>query len=243
MRVEALAVHLRPRSMAEAADLGIVLVHQHARSIAGTWLPVFLAVVAVALATVEIAGWLPTLLIFWAKPWLDRTLLFTLSRAVFDEPTRFADLWRHRRAVWGTELLSTLTVRRLSPWRSYTQAIGQLEGQRGKARRARRSQMLAGKRGAASGMHIVYAHVEVVLCVALAALALWFAPAGSRQSVFDWMLSSGSIAHELAFAIIYAAVVMVLEPFYVAAGFAMYLNRRVELEAWDIEQEFRHAFG
>jgi len=27
----------------------------------------------------------------------------------------------------------------------------------------------------------------------------------------------------------------------VAAGFAMYLNRRVELEAWDIEQELRRA--
>jgi hypothetical protein len=37
--------------------------------------------------------------------------------------------------------------------------------------------------------------------------------------------------------------VLVLEPFYVAAGFAMYLNRRVELEAWDIEQEFRLAFA
>ena len=33
-----------------------------------------------------------------------------------------------------------------------------------------------------------------------------------------------------------------LEPFYVAAGFGMYLNRRVELEAWDIEQDLRHAF-
>ena len=37
-------------------------------------------------------------------------------------------------------------------------------------------------------------------------------------------------------------VVGLVEPFFVAAGFAMYLNRRVELEAWDIEQEFRRAF-
>ena len=36
--------------------------------------------------------------------------------------------------------------------------------------------------------------------------------------------------------------VLLIEPFYVAAGFAMYLNRRAELEAWDIEQEFRRAF-
>jgi hypothetical protein len=37
-------------------------------------------------------------------------------------------------------------------------------------------------------------------------------------------------------------VVLFLEPFYVAGGFALYLNRRAELEAWDIEQEFRRAF-
>ena len=36
--------------------------------------------------------------------------------------------------------------------------------------------------------------------------------------------------------------VLFLEPFYVGAGFAIYLNRRAELEAWDIEQEFRRAF-
>ena len=41
----------------------------------------------------------------------------------------------------------------------------------------------------------------------------------------------------------YLAVVLFLEPFYVAAGFAMYLNRRVVLEAWDIDQEFRRAFA
>jgi hypothetical protein len=41
----------------------------------------------------------------------------------------------------------------------------------------------------------------------------------------------------------YSSAVLLLEPFYVAAGFAMYLNRRAELEAWDIEQEFRRAFA
>jgi hypothetical protein len=43
--------------------------------------------------------------------------------------------------------------------------------------------------------------------------------------------------------IIYGLVVYFLEPFYVAAGFSMYLGRRVELEAWDIEQELRRAFA
>jgi hypothetical protein len=37
--------------------------------------------------------------------------------------------------------------------------------------------------------------------------------------------------------------VLFLEPYYVAAGFGMYLNRRAELEAWDIEQELRRVFA
>jgi hypothetical protein len=41
----------------------------------------------------------------------------------------------------------------------------------------------------------------------------------------------------------YGTAVLFLEPFYVASGFAMYLHRRTELEAWDIEQEFRRAFA
>src|SRR5205085_2216007 len=99
MRVEALALQLRPRPMAEAADLGVLLVHRHARSVLRTWAPLYGVVALLALATVEINAWLPTLVIFWLKPWLDRTLLFVLSRAVFNDETRFADLWAQRRAV------------------------------------------------------------------------------------------------------------------------------------------------
>jgi hypothetical protein len=37
----------------------------------------------------------------------------------------------------------------------------------------------------------------------------------------------------------YGAAVLVLEPFYVAAGFGLYLNRRTLLEGWDIEVALR----
>jgi hypothetical protein len=47
----------------------------------------------------------------------------------------------------------------------------------------------------------------------------------------------------VTFPVAYAMAVLFLEPFYVGAGFAIYLNRRAELEAWDIEQEFRRAFS
>ena len=57
------------------------------------------------------------------------------------------------------------------------------------------------------------------------------------------LFDPSSVLLEAAFAIAYAIVIAFLEPFYVAAGFAMYLNRRAELEAWDVEQELRRAFA
>jgi hypothetical protein len=242
MQVDAIAVELRPRPMWEAADLGVRLLQANARSV---WLscgPVFAAVLLLALATAEIAPWLPSLLVFWLKPWLDRSLLFVLSRAVFGQSTRFADLWSAQRTVWWGALPSTLLWRRWSPWRSFTQPIYQLEGQRGSARKQRRAQLLRGQRGAAGGMHFAFANVEAVFTFGLLALALLFAPEDLRGDIFTWLLRDDEIAATLCLASAYGLAVAVLEPFYVAAGFAMYLNRRVQLEAWDIEQEFRRAF-
>lgn len=229
--------------MAEAADLGALLVRTHARSVWFTFAPVLGAALLFALATVDIAPWLPTFVLFWLKPWLDRSLLFILSRAVFGQETRFADLWQQRRPVWGAQWFETLTLRRLSPWRSFTQAVMQLEGQRGKERRKRRAQLLRGKRGSAAGMHFAFANTEFALFAGLASMVIWFAPEGMRKDVFEWLAETPSASGHMLSATLYAGVVLLLEPFYVAAGFAMYLNRRVELEAWDIEQEFRHAFG
>jgi len=243
MQVEALSVQLRPRPMAEAADLGVLLVHSHARSVWRTFTPVFAAVFVLALATIEIAPWLPMAVVFWFKPWLDRTLLFVLARAMFGEESRFDDLWKARAPVLGAQWLETLSLRRLSPWRSFTQPILQLENQRGKARRKRRAQLLRGKRGAAAGMHFAFANAEMALYSGAVALVIWLAPEGAHTDVLKWLTSESSLGSSFLVATLYAAAVLALEPFYVAAGFAMYLNRRVELEAWDIEQEFRRAFG
>ena len=243
MKVEAIALQLRPRSMSEAADLGVRLVQANARSVWFTFAPVYGVVVMVALASGAVATWLPALLIFWLKPWLDRTLLFVLSRAVFGTPTTLADVWAAQQQVWWQGLLASLTTRRLSPWRAYTQPALQLEGQRGAAWRARRRQLLRGKQGAAVGMHSVFANFEMLLLVGVMVLAVLFAPEDSRLTVWGALFQGDGPSASMVVAAAYAAVVLLLEPFYVGAGFAMYLNRRVELEAWDVEQEFRLAFA
>jgi hypothetical protein len=112
----------------EAADLGVRLCQSAAHSVYPCYGIVALPVVALALASFELATWLPILVIWCAKPWLDRTILFALSRAAFGQRTAPADVLRAQRQVWWSQFLFTWTVRRLSPWRSLTQPVYLLEG-------------------------------------------------------------------------------------------------------------------
>lgn len=242
MRVDALAVQLRPRPMTEAADLGAALVRTHARSVWSCYAAVMAMVLMLAVAASDISPWAPTLVVFLSKPWLDRTLLFVLSRAVFGQETHPRDLWAQRKQVLWSQLGTALFVQRLSPWRSYTQPALQLEGQQGKARRKRRDQLLAGRRGAALRMQFAFSATEGALIAGAYAAMLWFAPEGMHSDLLSWLADTNAFANVFVSVSIYAGVVFALEPFFVAGGFAMYLNRRVELEAWDVEQEFRRAF-
>jgi hypothetical protein len=205
---------------------------------------VLVPVTALALASFGIAAWLPILVLWWLKPWLDRTILFTLSRAAFGQATRPADLWREQRQVWWSQLFLTLTWRRLSPWRSFTQPVYQLEGLRGAELRARVRQIRSGRGRAATGISSAFGCAETSVLFALVSLMAWFTPTGTGQGLLGQVFTGGSSGWvDFAVSIAYAVTIGFVEPFYVAAGFALYLNRRAELEAWDIEQEFRRAFG
>jgi hypothetical protein len=243
VQVDAIAIKLRRRSNMEAADLGVRLCQSAARSVYTCYLATALPCIAIALATFEIATWLPILLLWWLKPWLDRTILFVLSRAAFGQSTSLRDLWHSQRQVWWSQLVGSLSLRRLSPWRSLTQPVYQLEGLPFGARGRRARQIRMGKTGAAFLVTSTYLMVELALAAACISFVFWFAPTGYEPDLSRLFTGDGERMAELALAVAYSVVIAILEPFYVASGFAMYLNRRVELEAWDIEQEFRRAFA
>ncbi len=242
MQVEAMSLNLRPRSMWEGCDIGVRLLQSRLRSIYPCYLSVAIPLFLLFAGTTGLASWLPTLLIWLSKPWLDRTLLFALSRALFGGHTAFADVWAARREVWWSDVLATLTLRRLSASRSFTQPMRQLEGLVGAARRNRVRQLTLRHRGIARMLTQAFAAAEFALFSSLLSLQVWLTP---RRGSFDWyeLLQNPSHGYIWVTTLAYAAVVAFLEPFYVAAGFGMYLNRRVELEAWDIEQEFRRVFA
>jgi hypothetical protein len=234
---------MRPRAPHEAADLGVRLCQSVAGPVYRCYLLAAIPTAIVALALFEIAPWWPVLFMWWAKPWLDRTVLFVLARAAFGQTTTLRDLWSEQRSVWWRQFLLTWTWRRLSPWRSFTQPAYQLEGHSFMQLRRRIVQLRRKYTGPALVMQWAFSFAEKSLLFAALSLAFWFAPPERGFEIESLLDGQAPIYAQAITSVAYIGAVLFLEPFFVAAGFGMYLNRRAELEAWDIEQEFRRAFA
>ena len=243
MRIDTLALQMRPRAPHEAADLGVRLCQKHAREVYRCYLVLAIPMALLAMALFEVRPWLPILVMWLAKPWLNRAVLFVLARAAFGQESRVADLWREQRTALWSRLILTWTWLRLSPWRSFTLPVYQLEGHSLFQIRRRVRQLRRRYSGAALMVTLSFWLAQIGFASALLSLAFWFSPQGQGFDIGNVMEGQGSMPAQWMTSLAYVVAVLILEPFYVAAGFGMYLNRRAELEAWDIEQEFRRAFA
>lgn len=242
MKAEQLQLALRPRPAWEAIDLGVRMTQCSGRSLLRAFLPMALLLVVACGATLEIAPWLPSTLLWWFKPWLDRTLLHIYARLAFGEETSFSEAWEARRSAPWLPLLARLTVSRLSFWRAYSAPVLQLEGLSGAPRRQRLAAILRQHRGTATVAQSVFSWIELFVGIGLLSLLPWMTPGLRNADAIHWLFSNTVPATSVLY-LAHAISVLVVEPFFVASGFAMYLNRRVELEAWDVEQDLRHAFA
>ena len=241
-----LALALRRRSPWEATDLGLAMLQRWWRPVYAVHASVMALVSAVALTLgwAFDAVWAAILAIWWLQPVYDRAVLHVLSRAVFGAVPRPAQVLREAREWLATGLLGALTLDRIDLARSFNLPVRQLEGQRGRDARARRRVLGRRARGNAVWLTIVWVHFETVLLWSAGALAHLLLPAQLERArgdevpffggFFEWA-STATVSDGLVF----AAVWLLLEPFYVAAGFALYLNRRTLLEGWDIEVALR----
>ncbi|WP_395682684.1 DUF4129 domain-containing protein [Dokdonella sp.] len=245
MRLDDLTIALRLRAAWEASDLGIALVRTHARSIWLAWVIVTLPVFALLNLVAGLAhvAWLAALLLWWLKPVFDRIVLFVLSRAVFGEAPRLRETL-HAQRTWGWRaIVPWLFWRRLHPGRAMLLAVDLLEGVGG-AQRGERVRVLGRGGGSPSVMlTLICANFEMMLSVSIVLLALMFVPveflSESARALWRTMVESPPAwAQWLLNACGWIAMTIV-EPFYVGAGFGLYLNRRMQLEGWDIELAFR----
>lgn len=244
MKLEALTVTLRPRTSWEAAELGMALVRRHAGAIWKPWLlvtvPILVLLNAVGWALDLL--WLSGLLMWWLKPWFDRIVLFVISRAVFGETPSTRQTVRAQ-FRWGARWwLPYLTWRRLGPARSLYLPVDLLEGGSGSEARQRRAALGAPVYGMCALLTLVCVHFEILLVIGTLLGAMMFIPFDYLPDTFKALLESFTEQPQWFNAMLNLLAwiaVSVIEPFYVGAGFGLYLNRRTDIEGWDIEIVFR----
>jgi hypothetical protein len=242
VRVESLRVQLRPRSGWEAVDLGFVMAREWWKPLWGAWLAAYLPLAAALTFAFADKPIYAALILWWLKPAFDRAALHVLARAVFGE-TATARSALTSRELLRPGLLYALTIGRLSLARSFMMPVAQLEQLSGGAARERRAALSRRERGYAVGLTSACATFELALLLGIGMLADLLTPAAGTVApdLAAWLGGSDGtqVWWSMADGIAYVIAVSVVEPLYVAGGFAVYLNRRTLLEGWDIEVALR----
>ena len=242
MQPDRVAVVLRPRVGWEALDLGFQMAREWWRPIWAVWFALYLPVAALCLYAFP-NRFHAVLMLWWLKPVFDRAVLHTVSRAVFGEPQGVrATFWAVREWL-PPGIVMALTFSRLNLARSFVLPVAQLERQRGSAARKRNAALGRRMRNVGVWLTVVCSNLEWVTLFGLGALVQMLEPAAGDPGPDDESPDGsywGQFAQwGLKEACFYIAAASLVEPFYVTAGFALYLNRRAILEGWDIELALR----
>ena len=237
VNLDNITTSVRPRSAWEATDLGIVMARAWWWPLARVWLAVSLPVLLVLELVLYRYPLVVLLVVWWLKPLWERPLLHILSQAFFGRVPTLRETLRAFPAMAGRQWFASLTWRRFSPTRSMDLPVIQLEHLKGR-QRARRLGVL--HRTASSGagwLTVMGVHIEVLLSLAVLVLMVMLIPVGSDWNGGDVLMNDTLPAQHLYVWLSYGCMWLVA-PFYAAAGFSLYLNRRIWLEGWDIEIGF-----
>lgn len=243
MRLDRIELNLRRRSSWEAIDLGLVMVRHWYGPVYRVWLTLVLPVAIAILAALWKWPMAGMLVVWWLKPVADRLLLKVFSESTFGEPPTPREVLRSLPTLLRRSgLFTRLTLRRFSPYRSFELPMLQLEGQRGKALRSRNRTLSRKVAGHAFWLMFVCAHLVIILETGLVQLVGILTPGDALGdfSLYAMVFGEADLLELHLFNAAWLVAESIVEPFYVAAGFSLYLNRRSELEGWDIEVAFRH---
>jgi len=240
VQLDQLSVVLRQRNPWEAIDLGFAMVREWWRDVYVAWLTVFVPLaIAACWLLPPLWGWL---LVWWLKPALDRIVLHVVASAVFGSAPRLRDTLRSFFSYARNGLIrSLLPPFRFSPTRSFDLPVRQLENARGQTARLRGKQLHRRDTNQAIWLTLMCANFEAVVFLSLVGLYDLLIPAATQDSFnpFEMFQGTPNHAREYVVTALYLSAIALIEPLYVAGGFALYLNRRTALEGWDLEVQLR----
>ncbi|MDR0806622.1 MAG: DUF4129 domain-containing protein [Enterobacteriaceae bacterium] len=246
MQLDHLAIVLRTRSANEAIDLGVRMAMYWFKPLYIAWLCFSLPIIGLLFGLscywAEFSYIGIYLLIWWIKPMLDRMALFVISRAVFGAtPTLRQSMKAIPSLLFKTRLIRALTWARFSPYRSLTLPVDVLEGIKGHNARIRRktiSNYIGINAAVLTLFGFVVEKVFPVCAIAFVAIISIDNNSYTDDLLNDLWFNDVNYYSIMALGF-YILGILLWEPIYIAAGFSLYLKRRSDIEAWDIELEFR----
>lgn len=237
MQLHKVAAVIRPRNQWEAIDLGFLMARRWWRPLLLSWLTTALPIMLLLTVLFYWSPWIGLAVFWWLKPLYEQAPLVLLSRALFDDMPATKTMLRDTPRIALKQALLNLTWRRFSFMRSFTAPVAQLEGLSGKPRQNRLDILLYGQ-GASSWLTVIGYHFEAVIYFSLYALIVLMLPTELQTNTFG-LIDPTSLTGLIFQSGFYLLAAASIAPFYIAGGFALYLNRRVSLEGWDIELAFK----
>jgi hypothetical protein len=239
VNLDQVTIEIRPRTAWEAVDLGIIMAKRWWWPMMKIWFivsfPIFLISLLFPLDKLVWAG----VLIWWFKPVYERPILFYLSHAVFNELPGLHTTLKNFPALAFKQLFLSLTWRRLSFSRGMDLPVLQLEGLTGTRRNERLSVLHREDSSPVGWLHVLGFFLEVFIAMGVMGIVWALVP---KEINIDWanlFWDRESSISDYIFHVTGYLAMWLVAPFYVACGFSLYLNRRIKLEAWDLDIAFR----
>ena len=240
--LDRLRLAVRPRSPWEATDLGLALLRAQAGPVYAVWLALVAPLALILGLACPRWPWLAPLALWWLKPALDRPVLHVLAKATFGETPGFWSTLRGLPGYCRRGLPASLLWRRFSLERSLLLPVWQLEEPGPAAFRKRRQVLCQRGRTQARLLTLVCILFMGVLAAGLVTGLAYFWPGTHGWNLLEALFADRGRRLPWLDALAWTLPTLTMaavEPYYVAAGFGLYLNRRVQLEGWDLEQAFR----
>ena len=236
MNLDNLQINACMRSGWQALDLGLLMARAWWRILFVASLLPMLPLTAVLLVVFWKSPFWALFILWWLKPFWERLPLFIASRLLFGEQP---GVWSSMRSFPLKDVFPWLLWRRFSLQRAFDNPVTVLEDLKGTPRR-QRLRVLHGKYSdVALSNQFVGCCAEWLLAFSIVALFDFFIPDALGIRYYD-SFGDLTLTGEWVFTLAAILAIALVMPFHSMAGFALYLNRRIELEAWDIEISFRN---
>lgn len=245
MNLDNVTAEMRPRGDWEAADLGARMIRRDAAAIYRIWFAVTLPLVSLAMLLIAFGPYpaLGALVYWWLEPIADGPILRVISRRLFGEEADVRGALRSTLHLARRNWIFLLSPYRFHFARSIAMPVTQLEGLSGPARRARAKVLNLKILNFGIGVTAAYQHLALALYIGVILVGFVFIPTAYQDTLgLSWMdrfwSDTGRESAALSLVVVYIAQ-SILEPWFVGAGFGLYINCRTQLEAWDIEVAFK----